>query len=325
MSRLGDLFRNYVAGRVGGGQSPAVFWYLAEPPRVFDAASRDRYERDAHPSPLYLMDYRRKLDYRVTGVDGILAMNYGGGIGLQRNPEAAFQYALALHDDWRTTGDPASRDRFLHYATVHQGEQDREGRWAYRFDWYASRAPWYSGLAQARGASVMMRAWMVTTEERFRTAARAAIAGFDRPAADGGFVADHPRAHVPYVEEYPSQPTGVLNGFLASLFGLWELSHWLGDDQATGLYRRYRASAEAMLPHYTTRWWTLYDLDPESPFPNVHSPRYHRLATDYLRVLGAIDPSPAVLAFRDRWASMDHPLPRARAAGLKALKKILHR
>lgn len=325
MSRLGDLFRNYVTGRLDGEQSPAVFWYLPEPPRVYDAATLAGYQGSASPSPLYLMDYARKLEYRVTGADGILAMNYGAPIGRQRNPEAAFQYALALHDAWRSAGDTDRRDRFLHYAAVHRGEQDADGRWAYRFDWYASRAPWYSGLAQARGASVMLRAWMATSDERFRQAASAAIGGFDRPAADGGFMARHPRAGVPYVEEYPAQPTGVLNGFLASLFGLWELAHWLGDDRAASLYARYRASADAMLPHYTTGWWTLYDLDPESPFPNVHSPRYHRLATDYLRVLSAIDPSPTVLEFRDRWSAMDRPFPRARAAGLKALKKLLHR
>jgi heparosan-N-sulfate-glucuronate 5-epimerase len=171
----------------------------------------------------------------------------------------------------------------------------------------------------------MLRAWMVTADDRFRRAALAAIGGFDRATSEGGFVAEHVRARVPYLEEYPSQPTGVLNGFLASLFGLWELARWLEDDRASRLFGLYRASADAMLPHYTTSWWTLYDLDPESPFPNVHSPRYHRLATDYLRVLSAIAPSEAILAFRDRWIAMDHPVSRLRAAGLKVLKKLLHR
>lgn len=319
------MFRNYVFGRLNGGQSPAVFWYLPEPPRVRDAGTLARYEVDAAPSPRYLMDYARKLEYEVTGPDGILALNYGPPIGLQRNAEAAFQYALALHDGWRDSGDPALRDRFLKYAEVHLAEQDAHGRWAYRFDWYASRAPWYSALAQGRGASVMLRAWMVTGEDRYRTAALAAIEGFDQPIASGGFVASHPRAGVPYLEEYPSQPTGVLNGFLASLFGLWELARWLRDDRARRLFDRYAASTEAMLPWYTTGWWTLYDLDQESPFPNVHSPRYHRLATDYLRVLTALHSSPVLATFRDRWGAMDRPAARTAAAGLKALKKLLHR
>jgi hypothetical protein len=325
MSRLGDLLQNYVLRRAGGGQSAAVFWYLPEPPRVFDDASLARYLAGPGPSPRYLMDYARKLEYRVTDTDGIITLYYGGATGHRRNPEAAFQYALAHHDAWRDAGDESSRAEFLRYATTLLADQDPEGRWPYRFNWSRHVSPWYSALAQSRGASVMLRAWQVTGEERFKASARGAIALFDRDVAEGGFVVRHSRAGVPYLEEYPSHPTGVLNGFLASLFGLYELARWLGDERAGELFERYRRSADAMLPHYTTTWWTLYDLDPESPFPNVHSPRYHRLATDYLRVLGAIAPSPILLAHRDAWIAMAGPLANARAASLKAVKKILHR
>ena len=223
------------------------------------------------------------------------------------------------------TGSDTSRERFLHYASVFMREQDSEGRWAYQFDWDRHPAPWYSALAQSRGASVMLRAFLVTGDARFESAARKAVALFDRPISDGGFVASHPRAGVPYLEEYPAHPTGVLNGFLASLFGLFELREWLRDDRAAELFARYRASADAMLPFYTTSWWTLYDLDPESPVANVHSPRYHRLATDYLRVLSVISPSPAMAAMRDRWIAMAGPVAALRATGIKAYKKLRHR
>lgn len=325
MSRLGDLLQNYLMRRAGGGQSAAVFWYLPEPPRVRDAQSLASYRAGGEPSPLYLMDYARKLEYTVTDGDGIVALYYGRLTGLQRNPEAAAQFALALHDAWRQSGASAHREQFLRYAEVLQAEQDPEGRWAYRFNWFRQVAPWYSALAQSRGASVMLRAWRLTGEERFRMAARNAVRLFDRGLAEDGFLAVHPRAGVPYLEEYPAHPTGVLNGFLATLFGLFELQHWLGDDRAGAMFERFRASADALLPHYTTAWWTLYDLDPESPFPNVHSPRYHRLATDYLRVLGAIAPTPVLLAYRDRWAAMAGPVAATRAAALKAIKKLIHR
>lgn len=318
MRKLSSLFQNYVTRRVDGAQSAAVFWYLAEPPRVYDAESLRAYEASANPSPLYLMDYRRKLEYRVTDADGILALNYGPPIGLQRNPEAAFQYALACHD----AGDPAT---FLRYAELFLAERDEQGRWYHSFDWYRNRAPWYSALGQGRGASVMLRAWLISGDARYRDAALHALALFDTPISQGGFVAVHPRAGVPYLEEYPAQPTGVLNGFLSSLFGVWEVGRWLDDAQARERFSRYLASAERMLPYYSTSWWTLYDLDPESPFPNVHSPRYHRLATDYLRVLAALSPSPVISAWRDRWSRMDGPTARARASALKAIKKLIHR
>lgn len=318
MQKLARLFRNYVTRREGGAQSAAVFWYLPEPPRVYDAASRADYLCPAGPSPLYLMDYRRKLEYTVTDASGILALNYGPEIGLRRNPEAAAQYALACHD----AGD---HDAFLRYARLLLDTRDGRGRWSYDFDWYQSSAPWYSSLAQSRGASVMLRAGLLTGDPRYGDAARQALELFDIPVGSGGFVARHPKAGVPYLEEYPSQPTGVLNGFLASLFGLWEVGYWLDDAPNRTRFEKYLRSAEHLLPCYTTAWWTLYDLDPDSPFPNVHSPRYHRLAVDYLRVLSALDPSPVIASYRDRWIAMEGPVARTRATALKAIKKLIHR
>ena len=318
MRKLARLFRNYVTRREDGAQSSAVFWYLPEPPRVYDAETRAAYLASANPSPLYLMDYRRKLEYTVTDPRGILALNYGPGIGLRHNPEAAAQYALACHD----AGD---RTAFLRYAGLFLDNRDAQGRWGYDFDWYRSSAPWHSALAQSRGASVMLRAGLLTGDRRYHDAARAALALFDTPIGEGGFMAQHPKAGVPYVEEYPSQPTGVLNGFLASLFGLWEVGYWLDDATNRTRFERYLGSAEQLLPWYTTAWWTLYDLDLESPFPNVHSPRYHRLAVDYLRVLSALDSSPVIASFRDRWIAMEGPVARTRATALKAIKKLIHR
>ncbi len=318
MRKLTGLLRNYVLRRVDGGQSAAVFWYLPEPPRVTDAATLAAYRSSATPSPHYLMDYARKLEYTVTDPSGIAALNYGAPLGLQRNPETAFQFALGLHDAGR-------REEFLRYADSFLETQDARGRWSYDFDWYRSAAPWYSALAQGRGASVMLRAWLLTSQPRYRAAALGAIALFATPIGEGGFVALHRQAVVPYLEEYPSQPTGVLNGFLTSLFALYEVGYWLEDSSAQERFALYLGSAERMLPFYTTPWWTLYDLDPESPFPNVHSPRYHRLATDYLRVLSALDPSRVIASFRDRWIAMEGPVARVRATALKAIKKLIHR
>ena len=95
MPRLVELFQNYVLRRAGGGQSAAVFWYLPEPPRVHDETTLASYRAPAGASPLYLMDYRRKLEYHVTDTDGIVALYYGSNTGTRRNPEAAFQTALA--------------------------------------------------------------------------------------------------------------------------------------------------------------------------------------------------------------------------------------
>ena len=241
------------------------------------------------------------------------------------NPEAAFQRALGVHDQWRDTGHDDHRADFLRTADWFQRDQTETGAWQYRFRWHRSANPWTSALAQMRGASVMLRAWLLTSEERFRDAALLAAAPLYLDVSAGGMRAIHPAASVPYFEEYPAEPSAVLNGFMASLFGLYELATWLDDLRARDHLHEGYASLEAMLPHYMHRGWSLYDLDPASPFPNPNSPRYHRLVTDYLHVLAAISGRPTIAEWRDRWIAMDQPANRRRAILGKALRKIRYK
>lgn len=324
-ANLRHLVANYVFGRVQGKPSTSRFWYLPEPAAVFDGESATRYFDDASPSPRYVMNYRAKLRYDYAGEDGIIRLNYGGTVGTQINPLAAFEWALGCHDRFRDTGSETHRATFLRYAEHFRADQSADGHFLYRFRWFQSPAPWSSALAQSRGASVMLRAWMLTGDERYADAARAALRDFERPVDEGGFLVRHRLDGVPYFEEYPAQPTAAINGFLAALFGPFEVGYWLNDADARGVFERGLDALERLLPHYTTSWWTLYDFDPDSPLPNVHSPRYHRMVTDYLRVLAAISGRAAIAAWRDEWAARDTGINRTRAYALKAYKKIVHR
>lgn len=322
--RLRALWENYIRRRVRGRPSPVTFWSTPEPPRVVDCDALARYRADL-PSPRYLMDYRAKLGYQERSAAGILVLHYPDPVGTQVNPEAAFQHALGVHDQWRDTGDAAPRDEFLATARWFLGDQGEDGLWRYRFRWHRSENPWTSALAQMRGASVMLRAFLLTEDDRFRVAALRAAAPLYRDLASGGMRAIHPAAQVPYFEEYPSEPTAVLNGFMAALFGLFELATWLDDAAAREHLQEGYDALDRILPHYLHHGWTLYDLDPASPFPNPNSPRYHRLVTDYLRVLATISGRPVLATWCHRWAAMDTPGNRARAIVGKALRKIRYK
>lgn len=322
--RLRALWENYVRRSVRGRPSPVTFWSSPEPARVVDAATLAAYLAE-RPSPRYLMDYRAKLAYREQDAAGILVLHYPDPVGTQVNPEAAFQRALGAHDQWRDSGDPALREEFLRTADWFQRDQTDRGLWLYRFQWHRSLPPWTSALAQMRGASVMLRAWLLTGEERYRGAALRAAEPLYLDLSEGGMRATHSAAGVPYVEEYPAEPTAVLNGFMAALFGLFELATWCQDQRAADSLEQGYRSLEAMLPHYCHRGWTLYDLDPRTPFPNPHSPRYHRLVADYLRVVAAISGRPALATWRDRWQAMDTPASRSRAIVGKALRKLRYK
>jgi hypothetical protein len=319
------LFDNYLLARWLNRPSTALFWYLPEPLNVLARADLARYQQ-ATPSPFYFIDYRKKLAYSLENREGIIVLPYQEPIGNQVNPEAAFQYALALHDQFLVTKDPGFRDKFWLYIHYFYAQQNPAGLWAYHFDWHGSKAPWYSALAQARGASVMLRAWLLSGEKKYLTATKNALALFRLPIEQGGFLHRFKPCESLYYEEYPQTPTGVLNGFMSSLINIWEVRHWLQEKWADELWTLGLTSLQSMLPYYSMGWWSLYDLDANTPIANVNSPRYHLLEMNYLRVLSLLSKSNLLEnEYQKRVRQYHRFRSRIRAYSMKLARKILYK
>lgn len=318
------LFQTYVVRRIGNDPSPIAFWYIPEPIRITGSVGFDRYCLSALPSPHYLIDYTQKLQYPCLDGDGLPVLNYGPPIGRQLNPEAAFQFALGMHDLELEKKTGSDLSFFLGLCERMLERQDHLGRWPYSFGWYGSPDPWFSALAQSRGASVMLRAWLLTHDVRFRDSALRAISLFGKRTTEGGFLAFHRQSGAQYFEEYPYSESAVLNGFIASLFGLFEVHRWLGDEEAGSHFRMGLSSLEQMLPTYTTRLWSLYDHDQSSPMQNPHSPRYHRMVIGYLQILEILSGNEIIKQYRLEWEKRDRLANRAVAITQKLIKKIVH-
>ncbi len=320
------LIDNYAIARLQKRPSTAQFWYLPEPPNLQILQNIDNNYIATSTAPLYPIDYRQKLKYRLTNKENIIVLPYAEPIGRQINPEAAFQYALGLHDQYLHTNNTDYLKKFFHYAHFFLLRQKENGVWSYDFDWFASKAPWGSALAQARGASVMLRAWLHSKEARYATAIENAFALFSVSIRDGGFLHLFKPGNCQYFEEYPCTPTGVMNGFMASLISLWEVSYWTKKTWLQDLWHQGVQSLEKMLPWYSTGWWSLYDRDPNTPIANVNSPRYHLLEIHYLQILSTLTRS-AVL--RDvtiqRTKQYAKFVLRSRALILKFIRKIMYR
>ncbi len=320
-----QLFDNYLLARWLNRPSTALFWYLPEPPVLRSQADLARYKKTL-PSPFYFMDYQKKLAYSYENQEGIIILPYQQPIGDQVNPEAAFQYALALHDQFLQTQNQALLDKFWRYANYFLAKQSQEGLWAYHFDWHGSRAPWYSALSQARGASVMLRAWLLSQDSNYRVATQKALARFSLPIGEGGFAHTFKPSDSVYFEEYPHTPTGVINGFMSTLLTIWEVRHWLAEKWAHELWALGLASLEAMLPYYSTGWWSLYDLDENTPLANVNSPRYHLLELNYLQVLSVLSQSSLLeKEYLKRHAQYQRFSARLKAYSMKFARKILYK
>jgi hypothetical protein len=317
-----SIIDNYGLSRFLGKPSTALFWYYPEPPNITNVETLNRYKQLTSKAPFYLMNYAAKLQYSLANRAGIIVLPYESPIGKQVNPEAAFQYALGLHDQYLVSGDSAWLEKFWCYVDYFLQRQGPEGDWYYDFTWRTLEAPWASALAQARGASVMLRAWLHSGNRSYLQSALLAVSKFDKATDTGGFLHLFMPEKCYYFEEYPGLGSGVINGFMACLFGLWELKIWTGNEKVSALWEMGVESLQKMLPYYTLRGWTLYDKTGSSKTPNINSPRYHRLMTNYMLVLSVLHDAPIFKEYYAYWDSKNTRFSQLQALMLKFKNKI---
>lgn len=320
-ARFKNLYKNYLLGLVLKKNTAARFWYLPESHSLKTKGELNNYLSSKYP--IYLMDYRSKLNYTLKNKEGIIVLDYGDSIGCQINPEAAFQFGLALWDASIREESNLYKKHFLHYADYFYSIQKSNGTWDYEFDWFESKKPWGSALAQSRGASLMLRAWILTNDDKYKLSAINAYKQFHLDIHDGGYLAKFFDEDIFYFEEYPKAPSAVLNGFMACLLGLWEMNTWL--DEFNPLYQRAIATLEKMLPYYTTKNWTLYDLDHRNGQKNLNSPRYHLLIISYLSLLTLIHPSSIFKKYLELWQAQYTIVNRFHAVSCKIKRKIFYK
>ncbi len=304
--------------------SQLTFWH--ERPEQNPAATYDRL------GPYY-MTFAGKAGY-VGPFDkaGVPLLDYRGALGQQYNPIAVAQYGLARYNRYKSAGDPPDRDAFLTQARwlADNLEPNAHGVpvWHHKFDWeYVQplRAPWYSGLAQGQGVSLLVRAHAETGDAQYLDAARAAFKSLSLPVSEGGVLRVGPDGAT-WVEEYMvTPPTHILNGFMWALWGVRDYELATGVPATPAIWDRCVQTLLANLARYDTGSWSLYDLSRPGRMKMLASPFYHRLHIVQLRVLGQMTGRPEFEQFATRWESYARSRKkRNQALAYKAAFKLLH-
>jgi hypothetical protein len=185
-------------------------------------------------------------------------------------------------------------------------------------------APWYSGLAQGNGLSLLVRAAMVTNDPRFVNGAHAAFESFQRPVADGGVVVTDRQGHL-WIEEYlVDPPSHILNGFIWAAWGVYDYAVWSRRPEAMTVWERSVETLAARLHEFDTGWWSLYEA-PHGGRRMLASPYYHQLHITQLQVLHTLTGLAAFAAFAGRFMSYARNRRyRTRALAEKAWFKLRH-
>ena len=333
-----QYYRRIFSAYLGSDRSHLTFWH--EVPEINPRATT------GHLGEYYML-FREKADYPGHyDAAGIPMLDYHGTIGLQYNPIAIAQWGLANYNCFCDTHDEDRWRKTLQAADwlTANLEQNSRGLWVWNhhFDWEyrdTLKAPWYSGLAQAQGVSLLLRAQAHSNskDEKYQSAADKAFVALTRPIAAGGVLFEDVSRDVHtnenndlWIEEYLVNPlTHILNGFIWALWGVFDF--WLAraDASAKEIFDRGIETLLHNLARYDTGYWSLYEQSgheqSKTRLKMLASPFYHRLHIVQLRVMSKLTGDTRFAAVADRWEGYAlRRGNRTRALIEKSIFKLLH-
>ena len=243
----------------------------------------------------YYMTFAEKSAYLgPEDVHGIPLLDYRGRIGLQYNPIAIAQWGLGNYNCFSQTASFGARMKFLRASNwlCDRLERNLFGLhvWNHYFDWeyrQTLRAPWYSGLAQGQGISLLVRAHAETGDRKYLNAASLAFASFLADVASGGIVFCDSDQNIWFEEYIVSPATHILNGFIWAAWGVYDYFLATGSREAMRLFGAAVKTLHANLARYDLGFWSRYELS-GTFLPMIASRFYHRLHITQLRVMHKI-------------------------------------
>jgi heparosan-N-sulfate-glucuronate 5-epimerase len=316
-------YRRILPAYLGRGRSQLSFWH--EVPELNPRATSAKLGE-------YYMSFRAKADYAgpYDGA-GVPMLDYHGAIGLQYNPIAIAQWGLGNYNRFCETGDAGCEQKILKAADWLAGNLERNPKglwvWNHHFDWEyrdTLKAPWYSGLAQGQGISLLLRAEALTRRGKYQQSAERASVSLAKPISEGGVLFEDGEGNL-WIEEYlVHPPTHILNGFMWALWGVYDL--WLArdDSSARSIFDRGVKTLQSNLARYDTGYWSLYEQS-GTRLKMLASPFYHRLHIVQLRVMTNLTGDPRFSDVADGGQGYEQRRAnRSRAVIEKSIFKLLH-
>ena len=289
------IFRAYLFTR----ESPLGFWH--------DSAELNN-PAAAIALCEYYMRFAEKAAYQGPhDNDSIPMLNYLGRIGLQYNPIAIAQWGLGNLNLFRQCGTAEAQRKFLLASDwlCNHLEKNRDGVpvWQHHFDWdyrQTLKAPWYSGLAQGQGISLLVRAYAETGNERYLETAQLAFRSFLLSTREGGVTFVDSQGNFWFEEYILSPPTHILNGFIWAAWGVHDYQLATGCTEARNLFNAAIKTLKSQLDRYDLGFWSLYEQS-GTLLPMIASPFYHKLHITQLRVLRRITGDETFARYAERW------------------------
>ena len=239
---------------------------------------------------------------------GIPKVQYSDG--LKYVPTTAFHWGLVQYSKWIETQENVYFENATKIANWAVVNQSQAGGWAWFFNHSfhggvlgSMDSGWYGGMTQGLGMSFLTRMYNATGNESYMDAALNSTKTLTINVSDGGVLRYY--QNYSWYEEYPTPDAGsfVLNGYVYTLVGLYDLIEEFNDSLSIGLYQNGIISLSAMIGLFDLGCASSYDLVHHSvpgTAPNIAREGYHNLHITLISVMNAIEQE-SYQSIEDRW------------------------
>lgn len=197
------------------------------------------------------------------------------------------QYGFMLHADWLENKDEHTLELLkanLNQLQELKTEDDEECVWWHHHfeSKYNIQAPWASAMAQGECISFYLRMYQILGEEHLLKTALKAYRFLERDYEDKGVKRIDKDGNLWY-EEYPSNPPSyVLNGFIYTIFGLYDLYRVTKQKDIWENIEKCIKTLKENLHRFDAGYWSCYDLYKKELVryyyqKNVHVPQLQAL------------------------------------------------
>ena len=213
-------------------------------------------------------------------------------------PVAIFQYGFGCYDLYIHTNDERYIRKFMQCVEWTMEHQDEKGRWN-NFSHYCPETP-YGSMAQGEAASLLVRAYSHTKDQRYLDAAKRALDFMLLPIEDGGTTKyiDNDA----FLMEYTFKGM-VLNGSIFSWWGLYDYVLITKDNTYKEAMDKTLRSLIKVLPRYKCPYWSMYSED-----GLIASPFYHNLHIAQMKAMYKLTGEEIFNSYAKQWEIQQHNL-----------------
>jgi hypothetical protein len=224
------------------------------------------------------------------------------------HPIYIIQFGLGAYQLFLKTGDIKAKNDFIIISNWLLNNLKKYENGLYFWEYSGEIKPyegcdynnvWFSAMAQGQGASLLIRAFILTKDAEYLKAAYKALIAVKLDKSENGLSILKGEYFFP--QEYPlikGKPTDVLNGAIFAYLGLYDY-YQISKDNETGLFcDKFIKTIKDKLIFYDTGFWSLYSLFPEGKLAN---PYYHELHISLLKTLHEITGIELFSNYASKW------------------------